>query len=76
MAEKSLADTDTMPTEIEPALERLGEIVRALESEGTDLATSISLYSEGEALARRCREMLEQAELVVRDLSEEKKEGA
>ena len=52
----------------EESLERLAEIVEALENDGTTLATAMTLYEEGIALAQRCRRELESAELKITEL--------
>jgi len=52
----------------EEAYAELGEIVAALESEQHPLEDSLSLFERGQALARRCGMLLEEAELKVRQL--------
>ena len=53
----------------EAALTELESIVAALESEGRPLDESMSLYERGQALIKRCAELLDQAELKVKKLS-------
>jgi len=45
----------------EQAREELVEVVRALESGGTDLEESLALWERGERLARICQEWLDGA---------------
>ena len=47
---------------LEEALRRLGEVVKALDSEEIDLDSSLALYEEGVALTRLCNEKLSAAE--------------
>jgi exodeoxyribonuclease VII small subunit len=53
----------------EAAFAELESIVAALESEQRSLAESMSLYERGQALVKRCVELLDQAELKVKQLS-------
>ena len=53
----------------EAALAELEGIVAALESEQRSLDESMSLYERGQALLKRCTELLDQAELKVTQLS-------
>jgi exodeoxyribonuclease VII small subunit len=53
----------------EEALAELEEIVRALEEDQKPLEESMKSYERGQALAVRCSELLEAAELKVRKLS-------
>ncbi len=53
----------------EAAFKELETIVAALESEQRSLDESMSLYERGQALVKRCAELLDQAELKVRQLS-------
>lgn len=52
----------------EKSLDRLAQVVEALENDGTSLADAMKLYEEGITLAQRCRRELEQAELKVVEL--------
>lgn len=54
----------------ETLYERLDETVRKLENGGLTLEESVALYEEGMQLARRCQELLQQAELKVTKLQE------
>jgi exodeoxyribonuclease VII small subunit len=53
----------------EAAFAELESIVAALESEQRSLDESMSLYERGQALVKRCAELLDQAELKVKQLS-------
>lgn len=54
----------------EELFRRLEETVAKLEAGGLPLEKSLALYEEGMGLARRCQEMLDSAELRVRQLKE------
>jgi len=54
----------------EEAFAELESIVSTLENEQNPLEESLSLFERGQALARRCDDVLENAELKVRKLSE------
>lgn len=56
------SETNTEMT-FEQAMQRLEEIIRALESGELSLAESMALYKEGAAQSRLCRQKLEQAKL-------------
>ena len=47
---------------LEDALRRLGDVVKALDSEEIDLDGALALYEEGVALTRLCNEKLSEAE--------------
>ena len=47
---------------LEDALRRLGDVVKALDSEEIDLDGALALYEEGVALTRLCNEKLSVAE--------------
>jgi exodeoxyribonuclease VII small subunit len=53
----------------EEALAELEEIVSALEGEQNQLEESIKLFERGQALAARCGELLEAAELKVKQVA-------
>jgi exodeoxyribonuclease VII small subunit len=53
----------------EQALSELESIVAALESGDHALESALSFYERGQALARYCARLLEQAELKVQSLS-------
>jgi exodeoxyribonuclease VII small subunit len=54
----------------EELFRRLEETVAKLEEGGLTLNQSLALYEEGMALAQRCQEMLDAAELKVKRLKE------
>ena len=53
----------------EAAFEELQTIIAALEGEPRSLDEATSLFERGQSLAKRCGELLDQAELKVRQLS-------
>lgn len=53
----------------EASMERLDEIVKALESGDVSLEESIKLFEEGTTLAAKCDTLLNQAEMKVTKLS-------
>jgi exodeoxyribonuclease VII small subunit len=53
----------------ESAFSELESIVHALESEQRSLEDSMVLFERGQALVKRCAELLDLAELKVRQLS-------
>jgi exodeoxyribonuclease VII small subunit len=55
----------------EECFNELEDIVNGLETEQSTLEESLALFERGQALARRCSELLDQAELKVQQLSEE-----
>ena len=55
--------------DFETAFSALQANVTALESEDLSLEESLALYERGQALAKRCAMLLEQAELKLRQLS-------
>ena len=55
----------------EEAYEELTELVDQLESGELDLEQSLKLFERGQALAKRCADLLENAELRVRQLIED-----
>jgi exodeoxyribonuclease VII small subunit len=74
MEQKNLMDAQ-MQTPIEQmsyeeAFSQLEEIVAALESNQNNLDQSVSLYERGQALVRRCAQLLDKAELRVSQLTE------
>jgi len=60
MAENSNIDIKKMP--FERAIEELESIVKDLEGGKVPLEQSVALYERGEALKKRCEELLRQAE--------------
>jgi exodeoxyribonuclease VII small subunit len=55
----------------EQALSELEEITRRLEEESPALEQALAMFERGQALARHCAGLLDQAELKVRRLSGE-----
>lgn len=55
----------------EEAYQELAELVDQLESGELDLEQSLKLFERGQALAKRCADLLENAELRVRQLIED-----
>ena len=60
MAENTQADVKKLS--FERALEELKSIVKRLEDGKVPLEESVTIYERGEALKRRCEELLRQAE--------------
>jgi exodeoxyribonuclease VII small subunit len=70
----SLPPTDKGPIEemnYEQAFSALEAIVLALETEELSLDQAMSLFERGQLLARRCTDLLDQADLRVKMLTEE-----
>jgi len=66
---KSSAPKPVNELTYEAAFAELETIVAALESEQKPLDESMALYERGQALVKRCSELLDQAELKVKQLS-------
>lgn len=65
---------ETVPVEemtYEQALNELEEIVLDLESDERSLDQALEKFERGQALARRCSQLLEQAELKIQKLTGE-----
>lgn len=64
------------PEEIrfEEAFEELTALVEKLEAGDLELEESLELFERGQALADRCSQLLEEAELTLRQLEEESEE--
>lgn len=60
MAETPHQDVSRLP--FERAIEELESIVKRLEEGKVPLEESVAIYERGEALKRRCQELLQQAE--------------
>ena len=56
------ANTDVAKLSFEKALAELEQIVQKLERGDVALEESVTIYERGEALKRRCEELLRQAE--------------
>ena len=67
MAENSNIDVKKMP--FERAIEELELIVKDLEGGKVPLEQSVALYERGEALKKRCEELLRQAEARVEKIT-------
>lgn len=67
MADKSPADIKTMP--FERAIEELESIIKRLEEGKVPLAESVEIYERGEALKKRCDELLKAAEARVEKIT-------
>jgi len=59
----------------EPAFEELEEIVGRLEQGDLPLEEALTLFERGQALAARCSELLETAELKLRQLVPDESQG-
>ena len=66
-----MASKRKQPDDFESLYKRLEETVARLEEGGLTLEQSLDLYEEGTKLARRCQELLQEAELRVTKLQEE-----
>lgn len=53
----------------EQALNELEEIVTDLESDDHSLEQALAMFERGQALARHCAQLLEEAELKIQELS-------
>lgn len=56
----------------EQAMQQLEQIVSQLENGEQTLQETLALYQRGQALVQYCLQMLDQAELAIRTLSDEK----
>ena len=67
MADKAHPDVKTMP--FERAIDELETIIKRLEEGKVPLAESVEIYERGEALKRRCDELLKAAEARVEKIT-------
>jgi len=67
MAENNLVDVKKLS--FERAIEELESIVKRLEDGKVPLEESVQIYERGEALKRRCEELLRQAEARVEKIT-------
>ncbi|MEZ5785589.1 MAG: exodeoxyribonuclease VII small subunit [Xanthobacteraceae bacterium] len=67
MNEIAPVDVDTLS--FEQALDELETIVKRLEDGRVPLAESVAIYERGEALKRRCEDLLRQAEARVEKIT-------
>jgi exodeoxyribonuclease VII small subunit len=65
------SSSDIQSLSYEQAYSELEEIVSGLETNQKTLEEALALYERGQALAQRCGEILDQAELRVRALSQQ-----
>jgi exodeoxyribonuclease VII small subunit len=63
------ADGDVGQLSFERAIEELESIVRRLEDGKVPLEESVAIYERGEALKRRCEDLLRQAEARVQKIT-------
>lgn len=70
MQDRSTAERD-VEASFETVYQQLEETVSRLEAGGLTLEESIQLYETGMRLARRCKQMLDAAELRVTELQQE-----
>jgi len=70
MSPKSKSKSQPAPENLsfEEAFEELEDLVRQLEAGDLTLAESLALFERGQALAARCQQQLETAELKVQQL--------
>jgi exodeoxyribonuclease VII small subunit len=64
-----MADNDIQKMTFEKAIEELESIVKRLEEGKVPLEESVTMYERGEALKRRCDELLRQAEARVEKIT-------
>jgi exodeoxyribonuclease VII small subunit len=69
MADDAKANTDVAKLSFEKALAELESIVQKLERGDVPLEESVTIYGRGEALKRRCEELLRQAEARVEKIT-------
>lgn len=67
MAENNHSDVTSMP--FERAIDELESIIKRLEEGKVPLAESVEIYERGEALKRRCEELLKAAEARVEKIT-------
>jgi exodeoxyribonuclease VII small subunit len=67
MVENNNADVKKMP--FERAIEELESIVKRLEEGKVPLEESVAIYERGEALKKRCEDLLRQAEARVEKIT-------
>jgi exodeoxyribonuclease VII small subunit len=67
MANDTHSDVTAMP--FERAIEELEQIIKRLEEGKVPLAESVAIYERGEALKRRCEELLKAAEARVEKIT-------
>lgn len=77
MKKKTPAITQTPVDELtyEQAYAELEGIVALLEQEQTELEATIAWFERGQALSKRCQDLLDQAELRIRTLGVDSTDG-
>lgn len=63
-----MAENNKKEISFEEALERLNEIVKALEHSDAPLDDSLKLFEEGVALVKQCNDQIDQAEAKIKQL--------
>lgn len=63
-----MATNNKKEISFEDALERLNEIVKALEHSDAPLDDSLKLFEEGVALVKQCNDQIDQAEAKIKQL--------
>ena len=63
-----MAENNKKEISFEEALERLNEIVKALEHSDAPLDDSLKLFEEGVALVKQCNDQIDQAETKIKQL--------
>jgi exodeoxyribonuclease VII small subunit len=71
----SLSEKEIATLSYEQAFAELEEIVSGLEANQKPLEEALALFERGQMLARYCASLLDQAELKVRNLSEQESNG-
>jgi exodeoxyribonuclease VII small subunit len=72
---KSIEEQAVDELSYEEAYSELERIVTALETGDQTLETSLALFERGQVLIQRCKSLLDQAELKVRQVSGDQIEG-
>jgi exodeoxyribonuclease VII small subunit len=65
------SDNDIQSLSFEQAYAELEELISGLETNQKTLEEAITMFERGQALAQRCAGLLDQAELRVRQLSQQ-----
>jgi exodeoxyribonuclease VII small subunit len=71
----SISQTAGEPLSFEDALQKIRDIVTALESGDLTLEESMAKYQEGSALIDQCRSTIDNAELRITELTREDEAG-
>jgi len=70
------SDSDIETLSFEQALSELEQIVTDLEGGGFSLAETLQFYQRGQKLAQHCARLLEQADLIIKQISTDSGEEA